>query len=89
MAIRSLQEEKEVTLRLTVSQSVIKSVSMSWYRAPLWDLRPDITSCRNVTVRNLRPFFCGAPSLTRGRVCRNYFTADGYSVSMTLYRAPL
>jgi hypothetical protein len=27
-----------------------QSVSMSWYRAPLWDLRPDITSCRNVTV---------------------------------------
>jgi hypothetical protein len=26
------------------------SVSMSWYRAPLWDLRPDITSCRNVAV---------------------------------------
>jgi hypothetical protein len=27
-----------------------QSVSMSWYRAPLWDLRPDITSCRNATV---------------------------------------
>jgi hypothetical protein len=38
--------EVEVTLRLTVSQSI----SMSWYRAPLWDLRPDITSCRNVAV---------------------------------------
>jgi hypothetical protein len=36
----------EVTLRLTVSQSV----SLSWYRAPLWDLRPDITSCRIVAV---------------------------------------
>jgi hypothetical protein len=42
---------------------------MSWYRAPLWDLRPDITSCRNVAVWNLRSCFCGAPSLTRGRVC--------------------
>jgi hypothetical protein len=42
---------------------------MSWYRAPLWDLRPDITSCRNVAVWNL--WFCiyWAPSLTRGRVC--------------------
>jgi hypothetical protein len=38
--------EVEVTLRLTVS--------MSWYRAPLWDLRPDITSCRSVAVWNLR-----------------------------------
>jgi hypothetical protein len=27
-----------------------QSVSMSWYRAPLWDLRPGITSCRNVAV---------------------------------------
>jgi hypothetical protein len=41
------------------------SVSMSWYRAPLWDLRPDITSCRNVAVWNLQFCFCGAPSLTR------------------------
>jgi hypothetical protein len=42
---------------------------MSWYRAPFWDLRPDITSYRNVAVWNLRSCFCGAPSLTRGRVC--------------------
>jgi hypothetical protein len=55
----------EVTLRLTVGQSV----SMSWYRAPLWDLPPDITSCRNVAVWNLRSCFCGVLSLTRGRVC--------------------
>jgi hypothetical protein len=27
-----------------------QSVSMSWYRAPLWDLRPDITSSRNIAV---------------------------------------
>jgi hypothetical protein len=53
-----VQVEVEVTLRLTVNQSV----SMSWYRTPLWDLRPDIISCRNVAVY-------GAPSLTRGRVC--------------------
>jgi hypothetical protein len=51
----------EVTLRLTVS--------MSWYRAPLWDLRPDITSCRNVAFWNLQSYFCEAPSLTRGLVC--------------------
>jgi hypothetical protein len=31
-----------------------QSVSMSWYRTPMWDLRPDITSCRNVTVCNVR-----------------------------------
>jgi hypothetical protein len=54
--------EVGVTSRLTDSQSV----SMSWYRAPLWDLWPDITSCRNV-VCNLRS--------------RSYFTTDGRSVS--------
>jgi hypothetical protein len=27
-----------------------QSVSMSWYWTPLWALRPDITSCRNVAV---------------------------------------
>jgi hypothetical protein len=46
-----------------------RSVNMSWYRVPLWDLRPDITSCPNVAVWNLRTCFCGAPSLTRGRGC--------------------
>jgi hypothetical protein len=61
---------------------------MSWYRAPLWDLRPDITSCRNVTFWNLWSCFCGAPSLTRGWV-RGYFTTDSQSVSMSWYRAPL
>jgi hypothetical protein len=50
-------------------QSVSQSVSMSWYRAPLWDLLLDIISCRNVAVRNLRSCIYGAPSLTRGRVC--------------------
>jgi hypothetical protein len=42
---------------------------MSWYRVPLWDLRPDIISCRNVAVWNLRSCFYWAPSLTRGRIC--------------------
>jgi hypothetical protein len=55
----------EVTLRLTVS----KSVCMTWYRVSLWDLRPDIISCRNVAVWNLRACICGAPSLTKGWVC--------------------
>jgi hypothetical protein len=46
-----------------------QSVSMSWYRVPLWDLHPNTTSCRNVAVWNLRSCFCGASSLTRARVC--------------------
>jgi hypothetical protein len=65
VCVYSVFVEVEFTLRLTVSQSV----SMSWYRVPLWDLRPDITSYRNVAVWNLRSCLCGAPSLTRGRVC--------------------
>jgi hypothetical protein len=44
-------------------------VSMSWYRVPLWDLRPDITSCRNVAVWNLWSHIYWEPSLTIGRVC--------------------
>jgi hypothetical protein len=49
--------EAEVALRLTVSQYVLVS-------SPLWDLGPDI--------RYLWKFLsclCGAPSLTRGRIC--------------------
>jgi hypothetical protein len=46
-----------------------QSVSMSWYRTHLWDLRANITSCRNVAVCNLNSSFCGTPSLTRERVC--------------------
>jgi hypothetical protein len=36
---------------------------------PLWDLCPDITSCVKVAVWKLLSCSCGAPSLTRGRVC--------------------
>jgi hypothetical protein len=46
-----------------------QSVSMSWYRVPLWDLWADIISCRNVAVWNLRSCIYWAHSLTRGRVC--------------------
>jgi hypothetical protein len=37
--------EVEVTLQLTVSQSVSQYVEVS---NPVWDLWPDITSCRRV-----------------------------------------
>jgi hypothetical protein len=50
----------EVTIRLTVSQSV----SMSWYRAPLWNLRPVL-----LPAWKLLSWLFGTPSLTRGRVC--------------------
>jgi hypothetical protein len=35
----------------------------------LWNLWPDITSCQKAAVWKLRFCFCGAPLLTRGRVC--------------------
>jgi hypothetical protein len=44
---------------------------MSWHRVPLWDLRPDIVSCRNVAVWNLRSCIWRTPSLTRGRTSLN------------------
>jgi hypothetical protein len=62
---RSRSRSRSRSYFTTASQSE----SMSWYRASLWDLRPDITSCRNVAVWNLRSCVYGAPSLTRGRVC--------------------
>jgi hypothetical protein len=68
--IGHIVENNKVVTRLCNSSKLLydwRSVSMSWYRAPLWDLRPDITSCRNTAVWNLRSCFCGAPSLTRGR----------------------
>jgi hypothetical protein len=36
-----------VEVEVTLQQ---QSVSMSWYRAPLWDFRPDIIPYRNIAV---------------------------------------
>jgi hypothetical protein len=51
------------------SQSYIttdgQSASLSWNKAPIWGLRPDLCYCQTVAVCS-----CGALSLTRGRVCR-------------------
>jgi hypothetical protein len=41
-----------------------QSASLSWYRTPMWSPWPDF-----FTVGYLRSSCCGAPSLTRGRVC--------------------
>jgi hypothetical protein len=43
-----------------------QSASLSWCQAPIWGLGPDICYCQ--TVAGL--FNGGAPSLTRGQVCR-------------------
>jgi hypothetical protein len=83
------EEKEEVTLRLTVSQSVCLGIERS------------CGTCDQILlpVWNLQPCFCGAPSLTRGRFCLfpvsvssncpsssfevwwGYFTTDGQSVS--------
>jgi hypothetical protein len=42
-----------------------QSASVSWCQAPIWGLRPDF-----ITVRQLQVCWCGALSLTRERVCR-------------------
>jgi hypothetical protein len=59
--------EVEVTLQLTVSQYVKVS-------SPLWDSWPNITFCPKVVFWNLLSCLCGAPSLTRGRVCHLSFS---------------
>jgi hypothetical protein len=41
-----------------------QSANLSWNKAPIWGLRPDLYYCQ--TVAGL---WCGARSLTRGRVC--------------------
>jgi hypothetical protein len=41
-----------------------KPASLSWYKAPIWGLRPDLY----YSYDNYGFFSCGAPSLTRGRV---------------------
>jgi hypothetical protein len=48
-----------------------QSASLSWYKAPIRGLRPDFY-CRTEYVWQLRSWFRGAPSLTRGRVCLLY-----------------
>jgi hypothetical protein len=42
-----------------------QSASLSWNKALIWGLRPDLDYCQTVVV-----CWCGAFSLTRGRVCR-------------------
>jgi hypothetical protein len=42
-----------------------QSTSLSWNKAPIWVLRPDFYFSLTVAF-----CWCGAPSVTRGRVCR-------------------
>jgi hypothetical protein len=61
--------EVQVTLQLLRSVSQYVKVS-----SPLWDLWPNITFCPKVVFWNLLSCLCGAPSLTRRRVCHLSFS---------------
>jgi hypothetical protein len=61
-ALGSLFESKSQSYVTTDCQSA----SLSWNKAPIWSLRPDLYYCQ--TVADL--LMWGALSLTRGRVCR-------------------
>jgi hypothetical protein len=68
---------------------------MSWYRATLWDLRPDITFPWSKLLCNWQSVCLGIehPCGTCDQILlfhgRSYFTTAGQSVSMSWYRAPL
>jgi hypothetical protein len=55
--------------RSKVELTLWQYVNMSWYRAPLWDLQPDITTVGMLLSEIYFFYFCEASSLTRGRVC--------------------
>jgi hypothetical protein len=60
----STSSRARVTLRLTVSQSVCLG-----FRAHFVDVWQDIVPLSRVWVWNLLSCLCGAPCLTRGRIC--------------------
>jgi hypothetical protein len=59
------------------SQSCIttdsQSASLSWCQAPIWDPQPIFPSFSLINFRQLGVCWCGAPSLTRSRVCSFQF----------------
>jgi hypothetical protein len=59
------------------SQSYIttdsQSASLSWSQAPIWDTRPIFLLLSLIIFRQLQICWCGAPSLTRSRVCSFQF----------------
>jgi hypothetical protein len=60
-----------------------QSASPSWCQAPIWDLRPIFPLLSLIMFRQLRGFWCGAPSVTRRRVC-NLQCIDASSVSSSI-----
>jgi hypothetical protein len=66
--LTSLYSNLNYKWRNSESQSYVttdgQSANLSWNKAPIWGLRPD-----SFTVRQLRVRWCEALSVTRGRVC--------------------
>jgi hypothetical protein len=95
-------EGDSVTERLKVSKSYImtdsQSASASWCQTPIWDPRPIFPLLSLIIFRQLRVCWCGASSLTGGRVCNlqcngassisNYTANDGLSASSFWCWAP-
>jgi hypothetical protein len=53
-----------------------QSESLSWCQAPIWDPRPIFRLLSLIIFRQLRVCWCGAPSLTRSRICSFQFLQD-------------
>jgi hypothetical protein len=75
-----------------------QSASLSRCQAPIWDPRPNFAILFLIIFRKLRVCWCGAPSLTWGRICNlqcnatssisSYIATDGLSTSSSWCRAP-
>jgi hypothetical protein len=50
-----------------------QSASLSWCQAPIWDPRPNFFLFYLIIIKQLQTYLCGAPSLTRSRVCSFQF----------------
>jgi hypothetical protein len=72
----SAEVEVKVTLRLSVSQSVLVS-------SPIWGSLPDNYYCLTITVL----FLWGA--LSDKSESESYVTTDGQSASLSWYKAPI
>jgi hypothetical protein len=46
-----------------------QSASLSWFQVPIWDPRPIFLHLSLITFIQFRACWCGAPTLTRSRVC--------------------
>jgi hypothetical protein len=75
LQLNSLNFDNKVKVKVTLWLTVGQSVSQSWCRAPS-GAHDQIF----ITVWKLRSCFCGAPSLTRGRVCLLYMVLAFASV---------